>query len=172
MSLPVITAHQAKEMLSRGALLVDIRERDEHAREKIAGARNVPLSDIQPGKTVADASTIIFHCRTGTRTRNCAEVLAKAAPAGAVLLEDGIEGWKKAGMPVVTDRKQPIEIMRQVQIAAGGLTVLGAVLGLLVNPAFYGLSASVGAGLLFAGLTGSCAMASLLKSMPWNRQTA
>ena len=50
------------------------------------------------------------------------------------------------------------------------LFVLGAALGLLVHPAFWGLSAFVGAGLFVAGATGFCGMARLLAIMPWNRR--
>lgn len=59
--------------------------------------------------------------------------------------------------------------MRQVQITTGLLILTGVVLGWFVNPAFYALSAFVGAGLTFAGATGWCGMAMLLKAMPWNR---
>lgn len=70
------------------------------------------------------------------------------------------------------DSRQPIELMRQVQIAAGSMVVLGVVLGVLVAGPFYILSAFVGAGLVFAGLTGTCGLASLLRRMPWNRSIA
>jgi hypothetical protein len=56
-----------------------------------------------------------------------------------------------------------------VQIAAGSLVVLGIVLGFAIHPAFFGLSALMGAGLTFAGVTGFCGMARLLSIMPWNR---
>jgi predicted branched-subunit amino acid permease len=59
--------------------------------------------------------------------------------------------------------------MRQVQIAAGSLVVIGVLLGALVHPGFYALSAFVGAGLVFAGVSGFCGMARLLVLMPWNR---
>ena len=69
----------------------------------------------------------------------------------------------------MSDRKQPIEIMRQVQITAGSLVVIGVVLAFTVAPAFIALSAFVGAGLVFAGVSGWCGMAKLLALMPWNR---
>jgi hypothetical protein len=74
--------------------------------------------------------------------------------------------WKRAQLPVLTDRKKPIEIMRQVQIAAGAIVVLGIVRGSAVQPAFYLLTAFVGGGLVLAGITGNCAMAALLLRMP------
>ena len=62
--------------------------------------------------------------------------------------------------------------MRQVQIAAGSLVLLGVLLGAFVAPAFYALSGFVGAGLLFAGASGFCGMARLLAAMPWNRRAS
>ena len=73
--------------------------------------------------------------------------------------EGGLDGWKKAGLTTNADRKAPLEIMRQVQITAGAIVVLGAVLATTVNPAFIWLSAFIGAGLVFAGSTGWCGMA-------------
>jgi rhodanese-related sulfurtransferase len=70
---------------------------------------------------------------------------------------------------VVTNRTAPLPIMRQVQIAAGLLVLLGIALAVLVSPWFMALPAFVGAGLVLAGLTGFCGMANLLRHMPWNR---
>ena len=153
------------------AVLIDIREPDEFARRHVKGARSRPLSafeaahlKIEPGKDV------IFTCKTGMRTNaNCAR-LADAVSGEAFVLDGGVDGWAAAGFPVEEDRKAPIEIMRQVQIAAGSLVVAGVALGLTVHPAFFGLSAFVGAGLAFAGATGFCGMARLLALAPWNRR--
>ena len=115
---------------------------------------------------------MIFHCKSGMRTAGNAQRLAAAADCQTYILDGGIDAWKKAGLPVAIDARQPIEIMRQVQITAGGLVLLGVVLGTWVAPGFYGLSAFVGAGLIFAGISGWCGMAKLLAFMPWNRRTA
>ena len=61
---------------------------------------------------------------------------------------------------------------RQVQIGAGSLVLAGALLAWLVDPAFHALSAFVGAGLVFAGVSGFCGMAKLLALLPWNRAAA
>jgi rhodanese-related sulfurtransferase len=61
-------------------------------------------------------------------------------------------------------------MFRQVQIAAGSLVFLGTSLGAFVSPWFLILSAFVGAGLVFAGVTNTCAMAMLLAKLPYNRQ--
>jgi len=167
-----IPPERASEFVRNGAVLVDIRERNEHAREKIAGSRLWPASQIDRDYPVqATDRVLIFHCQSGARTRQNASRIAAALPAGveSYILDGGLNAWKKAGLPAVLDRRQPISTMRQVQIVAGSLVLLGAVLGTTVAPAFYGLSAFVGAGLIFAGLTGFCGMARILALMPWNR---
>ncbi len=68
------------------------------------------------------------------------------------------------------NRSAPLELMRQVQIAAGSLVMAGVILGFAVAPAFFGLSAAIGAGMAFAGISGWCGMARLLAAMPWNRR--
>ena len=174
--LKTITPAEAARLLrEEGAILVDIREPDEHAREHVPGARNLPLSRLEEVElAVQQGRPVLFHCRSGARTRdNAARLAAKVGPAcEAYAVEGGLDAWKKAGLPVAEDRRQPLELMRQVQIAAGSLVLLGVVLGALVAPWFYGLSAFVGAGLVFAGLTGTCGMARLLRLMPWNRPLA
>lgn len=167
MSLPSISPEAAKRLVDDGAVLVDVRGADEHARERIPGARNVPLDRLQ--RIDSQSRPVVFHCRTGTRTSVNAVRLADAAACDAYIVEGGLESWKKAGLPVEVDAGQPIEVMRQVQIAAGSLVLIGVALGTFVDPRFLGLSAVVGAGLVFAGTTGWCGMAKLLALMPWNR---
>jgi len=167
-TLPTIDAVRAKRLIDDGAVLVDVREADERAREHVPGTRHHALSTLSTIDT-AGAKAVIFHCRSGARTAANASRLAGAAGCDAYVLEGGIDAWKKAGLPVTTDTRQPIEIMRQVQITAGSLVVVGVVLGFWIAPAFFALSAFVGAGLVFAGVSGWCGMARLLGLMPWNR---
>lgn len=167
MTLPVISPAEARKLVAGGARLIDIRSADEHARARIPGSENRPIDAL--GR-VGDAPAVVYHCRSGMRTSANASRLAQASDCPAYLLEGGLDAWRAAGLPVAENRKAPLEIMRQVQITAGALVVLGVVLGILFSPAFLGLSAFVGAGLVFAGSTGWCGMAKLLAAMPWNRQ--
>jgi rhodanese-related sulfurtransferase len=168
MTLQTIAPAAAKRLIDEGALLVDVREPDEYAREHVPGARNAPLSRL--GALPANAKAIVFHCRSGARTSANASRLAATVGCQAYVLEGGIDAWKRAGLPVAVDRDQPIEIMRQVQITAGSLVLAGVLLGIWVAPAFLALSGFVGAGLMFAGISGWCGMARLLGLMPWNRR--
>ncbi len=65
-----------------------------------------------------------------------------------------------------------IPIMRQVQIIVGATVLLAVVLGVLISPWILVVAGLMGAGLLFAGLTGTCGMATVLRYMPWNRSPA
>ena len=167
-----ISPERAAELVRAGAVLIDIREVDEHARERIPGARHHALSRIDRDSPARNGDDVlIFHCRSGARTKgNAARLAAAAQDCEVYILDGGIDAWKKAGLPVALDRSQPIEIMRQMQIAAGSMVLLGVVLGALVAPGFYALSGFVGAGLLLAGVSGFCGMARLLAIMPWNRR--
>lgn len=172
MSLKSISPAEARRLIDEGAVLVDIRDADEHAREHIPGAHHVPLTQIEDaGLPSADGErAIIYHCRSGARTAANAETLRAAAQCDAYLVEGGLDAWRQAGLPVHIDRKQPLPLMRQVQIGAGGLVVLGVVLGYAVSPWFFLLAGFVGAGLMQAGMTGWCGMANMLQLMPWNRR--
>lgn len=170
MTLPHISPEKAKQLIADGAVLVDIREPDEHARSRIAQARHEPLSRLGAIDVSSDAPAVIFHCKSGGRTNANIERLKASTDCEAFILDGGIEAWKSAGLPIVEDKKQPIEMMRQVQIVAGSMVVTGAVLGALVHPGFYALSGFVGAGLVFAGVSGTCMMARVLALAPWNRR--
>ena len=152
------------------AVLVDIREPDEFARSHIRGAQSQPLSQWEAAHLAVDPDAdVIFTCKSGMRTAGACARLAARVSGDAFVLDGGLDGWTKAGLPVETDADAPLEIMRQVQIAAGSLVLIGVLLGYSVAPAWFGLSAFVGAGLTFAGITGFCGMARLLMLMPWNR---
>ena len=175
MTIGTISPREAQTLVAQGAKLIDIRDADEYLHEHIPEAHLAPLSALEQGSLPANlrAEQVIFHCQSGKRTQNAATKLsAIAAPAQVWLLEGGIDGWKAAGLPVAKDSSQPLPLMRQVQIAAGSLALLGVILGYSVSSAFFLLSGFVGAGLLFAGVTGFCGMARLLKVMPWNRRTS
>ena len=73
-----ITPEAARQMMASGGLLVDIRDADEYARQSIPGALSVPLAQLTPDRLAAQAaSTVIFHCRSGQRTRINAEQLSR-----------------------------------------------------------------------------------------------
>ena len=161
------------ERAQRGPVdVIDVRTPAEYEEVHAALARLTPLDSLDPEviqrERPADEPLYVF-CKSGNRARMACEKFAKAGYANVVVVDGGVTAWAEAGLPVVRGDRKVISLERQVRIAAGSLVVLGAVLGLTVHVAFVGLSAFVGAGLVFAGVTDTCGMAMLLAKMPWNR---
>lgn len=172
MSQESVAPEKVKRLIEQGALLIDIRDTTEYLREHIPDARSFPLTDILSGKKIdnPEGLPVIFYCLSGGRTaQNAITLMATAGPVLAFILAGGIDSWKSARLPVVEDKKQPLPVMRQVQIAAGTLVLTGVVLGYSIDSRLFLLSGITGAGLLFAGISGTCGMANLLLKMPWNK---
>lgn len=142
----------------------------EYQERHIKGVRNVPLDDIEKrAAEFSGKSTVYIHCRSGNRGRQAIERLQRiGVTAELVNVEGGIEAWREAGFDTASFTNR-LPIMRQVLIAAGTLMLLGVVLSLAIDQSFIYLSAAVGAGLVFAGMTGWCGMSKLLAIMPWNK---
>ena len=174
MTPKTITPQEARRLVADGAVLIDVREADERARERIPGSHHLPLSKLDEADVAAHrGQAVIFHCRSGARTQaQGARLAAKTGEAcETYLVSGGLDAWRKAGLPTEVDRRQPIEMQRQVQIGAGSLAFAGTLLGLTVSPWFFAVPLFVGAGLMFAGITGFCGMALLLQRAPWNQVT-
>ncbi len=160
-----------QRLRNKDAVLIDVREDFEHGAERIDGAVLHALSEFDP-EALQDQyadKTVIFHCRSGKRSVDAAMQFFDDGEEG-FHMQGGIEAWKASGRSVIKPASAPrIDVMRQVQITAGGLVLLGVVLGVFVNSWFLAISAFVGCGLMFAGLSGWCGMAKLLARMPWNK---
>ena len=160
------------------AILVDVREADEHARERIQGAQLAPLSTFNPSQVramVKPGQRVVMHCKSGRRASDAARMMAEFASTGLVIssMTGGIEGWKAEKFPVVLNKTvSKISVMRQVQIVIGLGVLVGAALAWFVHPAFIAIPAFFGAGLTFAGVSGTCALASIVGKMPWNKFTS
>ena len=103
MSLPRIRPAEALRLLQQGATLVDIREADEHAREKITGVHHLPLSKLDEANlALHEGKPVIFHCKSGARTAGNASRLAQKVGGAceAFVLEGGLDAWRKAGLPL------------------------------------------------------------------------
>jgi rhodanese-related sulfurtransferase len=164
-----ITPQQAAQQ-QNSALFLDVRTPAEYQEVHINGAVLHPLSDLNPNQVrelTAGKSGCVVICRSGGRARQASEKLLGSGLTSVTVLEGGVTAWDNAGLPVVRGKKT-ISLERQVRIAAGALVFIGATLGYFVNPSWIILSAFVGAGLVFAGVTDTCGMAMMLAKMPWN----
>lgn len=151
--------------------LLDVRTPGEFDSQHIAGAYNVPLDtlgehavEIRAGVT----DPIVLVCRSGQRARKAEEALRATGMSNLHVLDGGMAAWIAAGQPV-RDGKPRMSLERQVRIAAGALAATGGILGVFVNPLFAVLPALVGSGLVFSGVTDTCAMGTVLALLPHNR---
>lgn len=173
MNVPAITAKELHDAIKNGqkVRLIDVRTPAEFREIHAATALNFPLEAFNPGEVLAlhpGPEPVYVICRSGGRGRQACEKLQAAGCLNAVNVEGGTLAWDQAGLPVVRGRRT-ISLERQVRICAGFMALTGGVLGILVHPGFAGLSAFVGAGLMFAGITDTCGMALILARMPWNQ---
>jgi len=174
MTINVIKPQHLSELCSNGKKidLIDVRTPVEFREVHVEIARNVPLDRLDPAALMqarngtADEPLYVI-CRSGSRGQQACEKFIKAGFSNVVNIEGGTLACIESGLPVVRGKKA-ISLERQVRIAAGSLVLLGAGLS-FVHPAFIGLSAFVGAGLVFAGITDTCGMGMILARMPWNQ---
>jgi len=156
--------------------LIDVRTPVEFREVHAAVARNIPLDQLEPDAVLrcrqgAADDPLYVICRSGARGQQACQKFLAAGVANVVNVEGGTLAWEQCGLPVHRGKKT-ISLQRQVQITAGSLVLLGCVLGWLVHPAFIVLSAFVGLGLIFTGVTDNCMMGLALGRLPWNRAAA
>lgn len=168
-----ISVERLAELKRQGTVdLIDVRTPVEFREVRAPGASNAPLGSLDPHQLMEARNGVgeplYVICGSGNRSVKACQQLVDAGYADVVNVEGGTRAWDEAGLPVVRGKKA-ISLERQVRIAAGFLTLLGAVLGFFVHPYFIGLSAFVGAGLMFAGITDTCGMGMMLAKMPWNQ---
>lgn len=165
-----LTPAGLKPLLASGCCLVDVREPVEYAEEHVAGAKLIPLGQLEKRSSEISRDTpIVVMCRSGKRGEEARKKLEAIGITDVRNLEGGIIAWKEAGLPVKTGGRTMLPLMQQVQLTIGLGVLTGAVLALTVNPLWVLLCAFFGAGLTMAGSTGWCGLAILMSKMPWNR---
>ncbi|MGH9550196.1 MAG: rhodanese-like domain-containing protein, partial [Terriglobales bacterium] len=150
------------------AVLLDVRSPIEFETEHIPDSINVPLDELDSRcEEVSRKGRLIVICRSGKRAERGAFTLMGRGFQPSVL-EGGLLAWRKAGLPLKEGKKM-LSIERQIQLIVGIGALSGALLGAFVNPWFLLIPGFFGAGLTFAGLTGTCGLAILLSKAPWNK---
>ena len=170
---PVVHAEELAALIGErpDIRLLDVRTPGEYEAAHVHGAYNVPLDTLaEHGAEIRAtvAEPIVLVCQSGQRARKAEEALRLAGMPNLHVLDGGLSGWLAAGQPVVRGSSR-LSLERQVRIAAGTLAATGAVLALAVNPLFALLSAFVGGGLVFAGVTNRCGLAMVLGHLRYNQ---
>ncbi|MGM3307332.1 rhodanese-like domain-containing protein [Anabaena sp. WFMT] len=170
--LQLVDAATVQKLIEQQKIqLIDVREPSEYTSEHISNAQLLPLSKFQPEQvSLTQGKEIVIYCLSGNRSNQAAKKLLNAGFTEFKQLDGGITAWKQSGYPTQINKNAPISLMRQMQIVAGTLVFTGTVLGAFVSPWFLILTGFVGAGLVFAGVTNTCAMGMLLAKLPYNQQ--
>lgn len=157
-------------------IVIDLRTSAEVQGECLEGCVCLPVQELTPerfnaklGEVGHAGEPVYLLCQSGKRAQMAVDKLQGKVECPLVIIDGGLNALKAAGVSVKSGMGKVISLERQVRIAAGLLVVLGVVLGAFVSSYFYGLSAFVGAGLMFAGITDTCGMAMCLARMPWNK---
>lgn len=160
------------EKLKAGeCVLVDVREEQELASEKIAGCVHAPMSALEKSAgEIGRDKAVYLICRTGARSRDAAARFTRMGFRSVRVVEGGIKEWIESGRPVIRGRSTVWDLERQVRFAAASLVLLGIGLSRVLHPAYIFLAVFVCAGLIFSAVTDTCGMAMLLARMPWNRK--
>jgi rhodanese-related sulfurtransferase len=93
-----ISRAEAREMLEKGAQLVDVRADHEWEAGHLPGAVHIPLAELpQHIEEIDKERPVILYCRGGNRSSMATTALAEAG-FDAVKLTEGAVGWEEEGL--------------------------------------------------------------------------
>lgn len=155
------------------ARLLDVRTASEFENAHIAGAYNLPLDQLSEHvrELRAASGPVVLICQSGQRAQRAEALLRDAGMANMHVLDGGMNEWQARNLAVRCVRAR-VSLERQVRILAGAIVASGAIAALTVSPWFAVVPALVGSGLVFAGISNTCAMGMLLARLPYNRAAA
>lgn len=170
------TAHRVKpadvfSKISAGekVLLLDVRECSEYESVRIAGSRSLPLSQISTGKfSIETDQDVYLLCRSGQRATSAAHRLAELGIERTFVIDGGLNAWVRCGLPTEKGSNQVWSMDRQVRFTAGLLILDGIALS-TINANWLFVAAVVALGMVVSAISDTCAMATVLKLLPWNR---
>lgn len=169
--LNTVQANEAMDLLTKDTVLVDVREPAEFNTRHIPNAKLHPLGSINADQLAEYGDkTVLIYCQKGLRGQKACEKILQDNPNSKIVnLTGGIEAWQAAGFQTNKGTSNVLPLDRQVQITIGSLVLAFSLLGYFVQANFVFASAFMGAGLLFAGISGFCGLARVMAKAPWNR---
>ncbi|MGY6500973.1 MAG: rhodanese-like domain-containing protein [Acidimicrobiales bacterium] len=166
-----VTATELRHIRENDPLVhvIDVRTPGEFETAHIDGSYNVPLDQLaeHAEELAALDHPVVLVCQSGARATRAMEQLASAGKANMRLLSGGIGAWQAADGHVVR-RAERWSLERQVRLVAGSIVLVAIVVSVWF-PAARFVAGFVGAGLTFAAVTNTCAMAMVLTKLPYNR---
>lgn len=150
--------------------VLDVRTPGEFETAHIPGAYNVPLDMLREHRQEILAhldQDVVLVCRSGQRASQAEEALRTAGLTNVHILEGGVTAWEGKGFAMNRGRRR-WDLERQVRLVAGTIVALSVLIGAFV-PGVQWVAFAIGAGLMFAAVTNTCAMGMLLARLPFNR---
>lgn len=99
-----VTPGMAVQLINRErAVLIDVREPDEYAKEHVVGAKNLPLGDLEerlPGAVKNKTRPLILICAGGARAQRGVAVARKLGYEDVQTLAGGMSAWRDAHLPL------------------------------------------------------------------------
>jgi rhodanese-related sulfurtransferase len=154
-----------------GVKLLDVRTPGEFQSGHIDGSVNVPLDQIDSNlDRIVDGSSgrMVVICQAGGRASEAAGKLSAGGASDVVVLDQGMNAWLAAGAPVESSGQQRWALERQVRLMAGGI-VATSIIGSIWEPRLRFVAGGIGAGLVYAAVSNTCAMGKMLMKLPYNK---
>lgn len=85
------------------AVVIDVCESAEFATEHVAGARSIPLGELQerlPSAVKNKATPLIMVCASGPRSNRAVGIARKLGYENARSLSGGLKSWRQADLPI------------------------------------------------------------------------
>ena len=99
-----ISAPEAVQLMNREkAVVVDVCSPQEYAQAHIAGARSIPLGELEaklPGVVKNKAVPVIMVCASGVRSGRAVAIAKKLGYENARSLGGGLKSWRDANLPI------------------------------------------------------------------------
>ena len=171
-STDTIDSNQLRELRRQDPdiRILDVRSGGEYETVHIPGSYNVPLDTL--GEHVRDLADVehpvVLVCQTGGRATQAHGQLSAAGKETLHILEGGISGWERSGGDVVHGHTDRWAMDRQVRLVAGTIALLGVGASTMIPGAKW-IAGGVAAGLTHSALTNTCAMATVLSKLPYNK---
>ena len=102
-----VTPMAAADLISTGAVIIDVREPEEWSAGHAPEARLIPMAQVE-GRVdeIRTDGTAVIVCRSGGRSNAIAQLLSSRG-INAVNLSGGMLAWEQASLPVVADSGEP-----------------------------------------------------------------
>ncbi len=110
--VPAVDVQQAAELQGDdgGALIIDVRERNEYTQVRARGAMLLPLGSLNNRvRDLPRDRELLLMCRTGARSQNATQFLQAQGFENVNNVSGGVVAWLKAGLPTTSGEPEPGE---------------------------------------------------------------